>query len=64
MFGSADVQINLVPVIRCFTVAKFFFIMRVHVAEKIPTAAGIAGHGISFKPSPAPSEGGGVDPFC
>jgi sec-independent protein translocase protein TatC len=48
MFAAAHVQIHLVPVIKRVFSCKRIAVVRIGVAEEIPTAARPAGHGIRF----------------
>src|ERR1700744_845341 len=49
MFGAADVEVYLAPVVGGRATAEGVVVMRVHIAEEVPAAAGIAGHGIRLQ---------------
>ena len=48
MFGAANIDIDLSPVITGGTTAEFSIVAGIHVPEEVPATAGISGHGIDF----------------
>ena len=70
MFGPADVEIHLFPIVHLVLRSEPIGILRIHVAQEIPAASGPAGHGCRFErkipltPGPSPKERGVIPVFC